>query len=271
KPGYHSLRSGRLELDRDWTSRHRESHGSASDTSQQSRCPTASSCGKWASRTFGTWKIIDCRPNTRILRKRTANRNYLLAYDAHDLHQKWLAGTVKWEVHHTLAQSLLCSSTPACLTACWKSGTASPPWNTDKLLQTDQHNSQTQGNTMTKTLLSTALVAVLGAVAFLPAARAATVNTGTININGKVLQDTCTVTVNGGAGNTVTLTPVMTSSLAASGTKAGATAFTLNLSGCDANATKAQLSFITGTNNVADGNLKNATGASYASNVEVQL
>lgn len=124
---------------------------------------------------------------------------------------------------------------------------------------------------MTKTLLSTALVAVLGAVAFLPAARAATVNTGTININGKVLQDTCTVTVNGGAGNTVTLTPVMTSSLTASGTKAGATAFTLNLSGCDANATKAQLSFITGTNNVADGNLKNATGASYASNVEVQL
>ena len=120
---------------------------------------------------------------------------------------------------------------------------------------------------MPKTLLSTALVAVLGTVAFLPAARAA-VNTGTININGKVLQDTCTVTVNGGAGNTVTLTPVMTSSLAASGTKAGATAFTLNLSGCDANATKAQLSFITGTNNVADGNLKNA---SYASNVEVQL
>src|SRR6185312_3470554 len=269
KPGYHSLRSGRLELDRDWTSRHRESHGSASDTSQQSRCPTASSCGKWASRAFGTWKIIDCRPNTRIWRKRTANRNYLLAYDAHDLHQKWLAGTVKWEVHHTLAQSLLCPSTTACLTACWKSGTASPPWNTDKLLQTDQHNSQTQGNTMTKTLLSTALVAVLGTVAFLPAARAAA-NSGTINITGKVVADTCQLNVNGTKNGSVVLPTVTTATLnAAVGATAGATAFNLTLTNCDTTATSASLNFTTGANNAADGNLTN-TGTA-GSNVEVQL
>lgn len=120
---------------------------------------------------------------------------------------------------------------------------------------------------MNKKLLSTALVATLGALACVPAASAAP-NTGTIQINGKVLQDTCTVTVNGGTGNTVTLTPVMASSLNASGKVAGATAFTLNLSNCDQNATQAQLSFTGGANNATDGNLTN-TGS--AGSVEVQL
>ena len=120
---------------------------------------------------------------------------------------------------------------------------------------------------MNKMLLSTALAAPLGALAFAPTVSAAT-NTGTIQINGKVLQDTCTVAVNGGAGTTVTLTPVMASSLNASGKTAGATAFTLNLSNCDPNATQAQLSFTGGSNNATDGNLTN-TGS--AGNVEVQL
>jgi major type 1 subunit fimbrin (pilin) len=119
---------------------------------------------------------------------------------------------------------------------------------------------------MNKKLFSAALIATLGALAFVPAAGAAT-NTGTIQINGKVLQDTCTVTVNG-SGNTVTLTPVMASSLASSGAVAGATPFTLNLSNCDKNATQAQLSFTSGANNATDGNLTN-TGS--AGNVEVQL
>lgn len=126
---------------------------------------------------------------------------------------------------------------------------------------------------MNKTLLSAALVATLGALAVVPAANAApTPNTGTIQISGKVLQDTCTVTVNGGAGNTVTLTPVMASSLAAAGNVAGATPFTLNLSNCDKNATKAMLSFASGANNNStDGNLKNSTSTGSAGNVEVQL
>lgn len=123
---------------------------------------------------------------------------------------------------------------------------------------------------MNKTLLSAALVATLGALAVVPAAHAT--NTGTIQISGKVLQDTCTVTVNGGAGNTVTLTPVMASSLASSGSKAGATPFTLDLSNCDQNATKATLSFASGANNNStDGNLKNSTSTGSAGNVEVQL
>lgn len=119
---------------------------------------------------------------------------------------------------------------------------------------------------MNKMLLSTALVATLGALAFVPAAQAA--NTGTIQINGKVLQDTCQVAVNGGTGSTVTLPAVMTSDLSSAGKTAGATAFSLDLSNCDPNATSAQLSFKNGSSNASDGNLTNTAATN---NVEVQL
>src|SRR3546814_20420494 len=58
---------------------------------------------------------------------------------------------------------------------------------------------------MNKTLLSTALVAVVAAIGFAPTAQAAS---GTITISGKVLADTCTVAVNN--GSTVVLPVVMT-------------------------------------------------------------
>ena len=48
---------------------------------------------------------------------------------------------------------------------------------------------------MNKTLLSTALVAVMAATAFAPTAQAA--NSGTITFSGKVLADTCVISVNG--------------------------------------------------------------------------
>ena len=122
---------------------------------------------------------------------------------------------------------------------------------------------------MTKTLLSTALVAVLGTVAFLPAARAAA-NSGTINITGKVVADTCQLNVNGTKNGSVVLPTVTTATLnAAVGATAGATAFNLTLTNCDTTATSASLNFTTGTNNAADGNLTN-TGTA-GSNVEVQL
>ncbi len=122
---------------------------------------------------------------------------------------------------------------------------------------------------MKKTLLSAALVATLGALSFLPAASAATAptNTGTIQFNGKVLADTCTVSING-SGTTVTLTPVMATSLATAGATAGATPFTLDLTNCDTNAAQATLSFASGSHNATDGNLTN-TGT--AGNVEVEL
>lgn len=123
---------------------------------------------------------------------------------------------------------------------------------------------------MNKTLLSAALVATLSALAVVPAARA-TGNTGTIQINGKVVADTCKLNVNGTQNGTVTLPTVTTATLnTAVGTTAGATAFNLSLSGCDTTATAASLYFNNGaSNNAQDGNLSN-TGTA-GTNVEVQL
>lgn len=118
---------------------------------------------------------------------------------------------------------------------------------------------------MKKTLLSTALVAVMAAVAFAPTAQAAPAS-GTITIKGTVLADTCTVNVNGGAA--VVLPSVMTGALATPGTTAGSTPFSIGLSACDTNAISATMVF-NGTNiDSTTGYLKN-TGS--ATNVMVQL
>ncbi len=117
---------------------------------------------------------------------------------------------------------------------------------------------------MNKTLLSTALVAVVAAIGFAPTAQAAG---GTINITGKVLSDTCVVAVNGGA--TVVLPVVMTSTLNTVGAVAGATNFNVGLTGCDANTTSATMGFSGGNINASTGNLDNA--APSGSNVQVQL
>ena len=117
-----------------------------------------------------------------------------------------------------------------------------------------------------KTLLSTALVAAFGflAIASTPAQAA---SGGTINFSGKVLADTCTVNVNG--GNTVTLPTVMTAAFGGTaGTPAGATPFSVALTGCDTNTASAKMAF-SGTNiDAASGNLKNTVSGS---NVQIQL
>lgn len=120
---------------------------------------------------------------------------------------------------------------------------------------------------MNKILLSAALVAVMAASAFAPTAQAA--NSGTINFTGKVLADTCTISVNG--GSTVTLPTVMTGAFAASvGSVAGTTpAFSIALSGCDNNTTSAKMAFNGANIDTTTGNLQN-TAASGA-NVQVQL
>jgi major type 1 subunit fimbrin (pilin) len=120
-------------------------------------------------------------------------------------------------------------------------------------------------NTMNKTLLATALVAVIAATAFAPTAQAA--NSGTITISGKVLSDTCTVSVNN--GSTVALPTVMTASLGTVGATAGTTPFTIALSGCDANTTSAAMSFSGANIDAGTGNLKNTVAG--GSNVQVQL
>jgi len=118
---------------------------------------------------------------------------------------------------------------------------------------------------MKKTLLSAALVAVMAATAFAPTAQAA--NTGTITITGKVLSDTCTVAVNGGA--TVVLPTVMTNSLGTVGSFAGTTPFNVALSGCDTNTASASMAFSGSNIDAGTGNLKNTV--SGGSNVQVQL
>jgi major type 1 subunit fimbrin (pilin) len=117
---------------------------------------------------------------------------------------------------------------------------------------------------MNKTLLSTALVAVMAATAFAPTAQAAG---GTITVTGKVLTDTCVVSVNG--GSTVVLPTVMSSSLSTIGSVAGATAFTVGLTGCDTNTASATMAFSGSNINASTGNLNNT--AASGSNVQVQL
>ncbi|MEO8811172.1 MAG: type 1 fimbrial protein [Rhodanobacter sp.] len=121
---------------------------------------------------------------------------------------------------------------------------------------------------MKNTLLSAALAAVIAAAAFIPTAHAA--NTGTINFTGRVLADTCTITVNNGAS--VVLPNVSTLAFGgAAGNTAGTTpAFNIALSNCDTNTTKANMAFTVGANvDTTTGNLKNAT--SGGSNVQIQL
>jgi major type 1 subunit fimbrin (pilin) len=120
---------------------------------------------------------------------------------------------------------------------------------------------------MNKTLLSAALIASFGFAALAPmGAQAAT--TGTINFTGRVLADTCTITVNSGA--TVILPQVSTAAFGAIGSVAGQSSpFSIALTGCDTNTASAKMAF-NGTNvDSTTGNLKNAT--SGGSNVQIQL
>lgn len=118
---------------------------------------------------------------------------------------------------------------------------------------------------MSKSILSAALVAGLGLVAFAPGALA---SDGTITINGQIAAATCTVAVTGTSGSTVTLPTVATSVLGAAGQTAGQTAFSIGLSGCSSGVTKAATYFEAGPTVNAAGRLNN-TGS--AANVNVQL
>lgn len=119
-------------------------------------------------------------------------------------------------------------------------------------------------------LLATALAVACGALALAPTAFAAQGGTpdGTITINGVVAANTCTVTVGGGSGNTITLPTVYTSSLGAPGNVTGTTPFSISVSGCDQNLTSVY-TYWSGANIAGDGNLKNTTVG--GTNAEVQL
>ena len=93
----------------------------------------------------------------------------------------------------------------------------------------------------------------------------------TINFQGEVTDQTCSVTVNGNTTAPVVLMPtVSTSDLSASGETAGQTTFTMGLTGCTANtsASTTVSTVFVGNNVSSAGNLGN-TGT--ASNVDVQI
>ncbi|GGP25095.1 fimbrial protein [Silvimonas amylolytica] len=92
---------------------------------------------------------------------------------------------------------------------------------------------------------------------------------GKITINGEIVDATCTVTGEGGAADfAVNLPKVSKADLAAKDDVAGATPFTLTLTNCPTGKMVYPF-FQFGSNTLANGHLKNATGT--ATNVDVQL
>ena len=98
---------------------------------------------------------------------------------------------------------------------------------------------------------------------------------GLITIKGQIVDTTCTVSVNGGAKDTtVTLPKVSSSSLGAYGQTAGATPFSIALSGCTGvSMTTASTHFEPGSHvDGLTGRLNNdLTAADAATNVQVEL
>ncbi len=123
---------------------------------------------------------------------------------------------------------------------------------------------------MNKLLLSAALAATLGVVAFAPQTASAASSSGTITINGSIVASTCNVAVNGSASPTVTL-PTLINTMLPVGTSGGWTAVNMVLTGCTAiGSYTAVYPYFTGAQiDSTTGYLKNATGG--GSNVQVAL
>jgi major type 1 subunit fimbrin (pilin) len=131
---------------------------------------------------------------------------------------------------------------------------------------------------MKKTLFAAALAATVGLASVAQPSHAAD---GTITFQGEVVDVTCDVTGGGGASGTgdltVTLPKVAVSALAASGSTAGETPFSLNLSGVGCADGKTAQMFVETASSVlvdpATGNLRNGTppGSGGADNVQVEL
>ncbi|AJO79750.1 MULTISPECIES: fimbrial protein [Pseudomonas] len=114
---------------------------------------------------------------------------------------------------------------------------------------------------------------VLAALVAASAAPFANAADGTINFNGELVNQTCTIAVDGvvtPAAATVTLPTVSTSLLTAAGQVAGRTGFNIQLSSCVGAATTTAAFFESGASvDPVSGNLRNMTGT--ATNVQLQL
>jgi major type 1 subunit fimbrin (pilin) len=108
------------------------------------------------------------------------------------------------------------------------------------------------------------IVAAMGA-----AASAAQASDGTLTILGQLTATTCTVQGNNQANDfTVTLPTLSNTVLPGSGSVAGSTGFTINLTQCTPKSGNVHTFWEYGANTLGDGNLKNN---GTAANVEVQL
>lgn len=132
---------------------------------------------------------------------------------------------------------------------------------------------------MKSTLLATVIAVACGTLALAPAAQALQSPSGTITFSGKVVGNTCVIQVTGtnsagsasvaggAATGTVTLPTVYTTAFSGAGTVAGATPFSISLTGCDSSFTTAQTLWQPGSNlSSTGGRLKTGN-----STVDVQL
>ena len=111
--------------------------------------------------------------------------------------------------------------------------------------------------------------AILSPLALLASASAAYGADGTINFTGSLTDATCVVKVNNtSADGTVALPAISKASLSSAGVVAGATAFTLNLTGCTTGNT-VNAYFEAGS--TVDSNTGNLINSGTANNVQVQL
>ena len=118
---------------------------------------------------------------------------------------------------------------------------------------------------------ASSLTKCAGLLFLLASAGTAHASDGTITFSGAVTGSTCTVKLNGGsASGTVTLPTVSTSALPSTGSTAGSTPFTLDVSNCTFTGTTAGTAYFeAGANvNATTGRLANTGGAG---NVELQL
>lgn len=127
---------------------------------------------------------------------------------------------------------------------------------------------------MKKTLLAAALIAGFGIAAVAPQVAQAAANS--ITFTGKVLNSTCSATVNGSATGTVVLPDVAASAFTATGAyTASATGFSIALTGCPTTpsgvSVGAQFYSSSADTTTGNGTLSNTTGGTYATNVDVQL
>ncbi|WP_312924778.1 fimbrial protein [Atlantibacter hermannii] len=94
-----------------------------------------------------------------------------------------------------------------------------------------------------------------------------------VQFHGTYVQDTCDISINNGSSSELVVLPTLsTAGLQQDGNEAGSRVFDIKLKGCPAGKT-VMLQFASGVSeaDVQTGNLVNATGSGYSSNVQIRI